>query len=451
MGQLSMSFVNTYYDAMAQIQSTPASQRPLQQQTIQGMIPLPGASHRRGLGVTNGQSTAMSVEQAHPQAAENDHRQRAPQHLPVSAAMSVPETSWAQIASASSSSDKPLPRSSPALTRIQPPEQPLPHPSPALSRIQPPEQPLPRSSPALSRIQPPEPPLPRSSPALTKTQPSERAESRANQSVKQHAAPCHNGGQITMQTAEMLPTGAASQQNDSETHGILEDGKAGIVVIKGPFRSIQNVLSFISTKIHEGPIYDMSMNKDQEVVVVFQYALHAQIFVDRNTECLATRQESVFGPGNWTVALGNPMEWTETLRRMAHPHRERRRLTFVKSRLFADHTSFQKWVREVQDVAGHANVDFVWAFNTGNATAVFFSVATARKVMQTFLNWKLNRGCYHELAVSYSSDPCEKDLLLTTQLRYHMIPPHRAFNRVGPNGAAGDRPSNGRPYYQSRK
>jgi hypothetical protein len=69
------------------------------------------------------------------------------------------------------------------------------------------------------------------------------------------------------------------------------------------------------------------------------------------------------------------------------------------------------------------------------ATAVFFSVAVARKVMQTFTNWRSNRGCYEDLNVTYSSDPCEKELLLTTQLRYHVQPPHRRFEQLGPSGA----------------
>ncbi|OKL56601.1 hypothetical protein UA08_08342 [Talaromyces atroroseus] len=231
-----------------------------------------------------------------------------------------------------------------------------------------------------------------------------------------------------------LTTSNTSRQDDNK-NGLLEDGKAGVVVLEGPNRSIPRFLSFVATRIHEGAIYDLSVIDDHKAIAVFQYALHAQIFVDRNTESMATRGESIFGKGDWTISLGQPLEWTDTLRRMCHPYRERRRLTFVKSRLIADHASYLKWVREVEDVAGAGNVDFVWAFNTGNATAVFFSVAVARKVMQTFTNWRSNRGCYEDLTVTYSSDPCEKELQLTTQLRYHVQPPHRQFEQLGPSGA----------------
>lgn len=200
----------------------------------------------------------------------------------------------------------------------------------------------------------------------------ERPVARANQGIRHNAGP--SALMRTPSRRDIAPGGdgeasssrAAPRHNDNNGNGILEDGKAGIVVIKGPIETIKNILNYTSARIIEGAIYDMSINKDEEIVVIFQYALHAQIFVDRNTESVATRGESVFGPGDWVVTLSKPMEWTDTLRRMAHPHRERRRLTFVKSRLFADNTSFMKWVREVQDVAGSSNVDFVWAFNTGN-------------------------------------------------------------------------------------
>lgn len=212
--------------------------------------------------------------------------------------------------------------------------------------------------------------------ASARAQLTERPVSNANREGKHSAGPLvitrTASRRAIGDVAEASSSRVASRHIDKNGDGILEDGKAGIVVVQGPIEAIKNILSYISARIHEGAVYDMSMKKDQEIVIIFQYAFHAQIFVDRNTESVATRGESVFGPGDWIVTLGKPMEWTDTLRRMAHPHRERRRLTFVKSRLFADNPSFIKWVREVQDVAGSANVDFVWAFNTGNGTLLLF-------------------------------------------------------------------------------
>lgn len=77
---------------------------------------------------------------------------------------------------------------------------------------------------------------------------------------------------------------------------------------------------------------------------------------------------------------------------------------------------------------------------------MFFSVATARKVMQTFSHWRGSRGCYEDLVVSYSSDPCEKDLQLTTQLRYHVQPAHRRFEKLPANENSGRH-----HYYHGRK
>jgi hypothetical protein len=171
--------------------------------------------------------------------------------------------------------------------------------------------------------------------------------------------------------------------NNTYINGLLEEGKAGVVVIEGPVRSINRFLSFAASRIHEGAVYDLSEVNERKAIVIFQFALHAQIFVDRNTESVAIRGESILGSGDWTVTLGQPLEWTDTLRRMAHPCRERRRLTFVKPKLFADQGSYLKWVREVEDVAGAGNVDFVWAFNTGNG--IYAPSSPAENTIQSIL------------------------------------------------------------------
>lgn len=189
-----------------------------------------------------------------------------------------------------------------------------------------------------------------------------------------------NRNKVTGKDVVELQTNSNRQdRQDDHSNGLLEEGKAGVVIVEGPLRTISRFLSFFATRIHEGAIYDLSIVNETKAIAVFEYALHAQIFVDRNTELVATRGESIFGKGNWTVTLGNPLAWTETLKRMCHPFRERRRLTFVKSRLFADHGSYLKWIREVEDVAGSENVDFVWAFNTGNGMPPFYLRCKDRK------------------------------------------------------------------------
>jgi hypothetical protein len=52
------------------------------------------------------------------------------------------------------------------------------------------------------------------------------------------------------------------------------------------------------------------------------------------------------------------------------------------------------------------------------ATAVFRSTLIARKVLGVFETWKQTRPPYNGLEVSYSADPCEKDLVLTSQMKW---------------------------------
>lgn len=339
MGRLSHEVIQQWYHAVERIRAVAASQHAHQSIPVsnvrqiselfscmqktdcslntQGLFPLPSFAAGPLVVITNDQASEISTERGHAELIEDDQSQQAASQLPEPKAETEPvpagEASWAHIASLAG-----------------------------------------------------------------RPQVTERPVSRANREVRHNARPpaiMHAPSRRATAlggVAEASSSRAATRHTDNNGNGILEDGKAGIVVIKGPIETIKNILSYTSVRIIEGAIYDISINKNEEIVVIFQYALHAQIFVDRNTESVATRGESVFGPGDWAVTLGKHMEWTDTLRRMAHPHRERRRLTFVKSRLFADNTSFMKWVREVQDVAGSSNVDFVWAFNTGNGKSPLF-------------------------------------------------------------------------------
>lgn len=43
---------------------------------------------------------------------------------------------------------------------------------------------------------------------------------------------------------------------------------------------------------------------------------------------------------------------------------------------------------------------------------MFTSTTVARQVLEIFNQWKAGQGEYSEVCVSYSSDPCEKELVL---------------------------------------
>ncbi|KKA21647.1 hypothetical protein T310_4326 [Rasamsonia emersonii CBS 393.64] len=206
--------------------------------------------------------------------------------------------------------------------------------------------------------------------------------------------------------------------------GIPEEGKAGIVHVHG--KTAGNFVRFASAHIHEGPIYEIRVDGPTKATIIFQHLLHAQFFMDRNQDSIAATGKSCFGSG-YKLTLGEPFEWHVSLGRMNHPLRERRRLTFAKAKLFGEGLTPEKWEREVATLAGPGNLEFTWIFNSGNgtdtctslspATAVFRSTTVARRVLATFLAWKTHRQVYYNLEVSYSTDPCEKELVLTTQMR----------------------------------
>lgn len=49
------------------------------------------------------------------------------------------------------------------------------------------------------------------------------------------------------------------------------------------------------------------------------------------------------------------------------------------------------------------------------ATAVFTSTVVARRVLEVFEDWKNGRNVYSGVSVTYSSDPCEKELVLVRE------------------------------------
>ena len=49
------------------------------------------------------------------------------------------------------------------------------------------------------------------------------------------------------------------------------------------------------------------------------------------------------------------------------------------------------------------------------ATAVFTNTIVARKVLDMFSRWKMARTPYHGVSVTFSSDPCEKELVLVKE------------------------------------
>ncbi|KAI9037779.1 uncharacterized protein KD926_000042 [Aspergillus affinis] len=192
----------------------------------------------------------------------------------------------------------------------------------------------------------------------------------------------------------------------------VPEAKAGVIRIYG--RISKDLIQFITTRIHEGPLQDVRLETNGRTRVTFQHASHALAFLKSNQEMEQMLGFGRFGCG-YHVELAEILDWNEDLCRMNQPIRERRRLSFARKRLFAENMSPEKWKQDVRTLAGPGNIDFLWVFNSGNATAIFTSTVVARKVLEVFNRWKDGRNVYSGVSVTFSSDPCEKELVLVKE------------------------------------
>ncbi|KKK24166.1 hypothetical protein P175DRAFT_0554329 [Aspergillus ochraceoroseus IBT 24754] len=207
----------------------------------------------------------------------------------------------------------------------------------------------------------------------------------------------------------------------------IPEEKAGIIRIYG--RISKDVVQFVTTRIHEGPLQDIRIETNERTRVIFQHASHALAFLKSNQEMEALLGFGRFGCG-YHVELAEIVDWNEDHRRMNQPIRERRRLSFARKRLFADNMSPEKWKHDIRALAGPGNIDFLWVFNSGNATAVFTSTIVARKVLEVFNRWKEGRNVYSGVSVTFSSDPCEKELVLVKETNRPNIAKHLARRAI---------------------
>ncbi|KNG84411.1 hypothetical protein ANOM_007618 [Aspergillus nomiae NRRL 13137] len=189
----------------------------------------------------------------------------------------------------------------------------------------------------------------------------------------------------------------------------IPEAKAGVLRIYG--KASKEIIQYLTTRIHEGPLQDIRLETNGRTRVTFQHASQALAFLKSNQEMEQMLGYGRFGCG-YRVELAEIIDWNDDHRRMNQPIRERRRLSFARKRLFADNMSPEKWKQDIRTLAGPGNIDFLWVFNSGNATAVFTSTTVARKVLEVFNRWKDGRNVYSGVSVTYSSDPCEKELVL---------------------------------------
>ncbi|KAL1958437.1 hypothetical protein VTO42DRAFT_4538 [Malbranchea cinnamomea] len=192
-----------------------------------------------------------------------------------------------------------------------------------------------------------------------------------------------------------------------------EEETAGVMIISGPF--VLGSLNFLTSRIREGPLYDVEISYDNGLArIVFLRSAHALAFLNYDAELVAKRGFGRFGPG-YSIVCTEMKDWDEGIRQMENRPKERRRLTFARAGFLGKPLTFRKFQSDVIEVAGVQAIDFIWAFNSGNVTTVFKSVDVARLVQKHFLQLASKPGPYKGVQVTFSTDPCEKQLVLSAQ------------------------------------
>ncbi|KAI9730660.1 MAG: hypothetical protein M1834_005628 [Cirrosporium novae-zelandiae] len=175
--------------------------------------------------------------------------------------------------------------------------------------------------------------------------------------------------------------------------------------------------SFLTSQIHTGPLmsiaFDPSTNYRKRCCIIFQEADDASEFMHESQKYIDETGNGIYGSGIKIERGERPYPLDDEIKGMRSMRRERRRLTFALSGLFHNVTE-HTFKSEVCKVAGRENIEVIWSFNTGNATAVFTSVMIARLVLNHFHQKSMvdGHGPYSGLKVSFSADPCEKELRL---------------------------------------
>ncbi|KAL1880899.1 hypothetical protein Plec18167_003434 [Paecilomyces lecythidis] len=154
------------------------------------------------------------------------------------------------------------------------------------------------------------------------------------------------------------------------TVAIEEERKAGIVYLHG--NVFQNFIRFVTARIHEGPLQEIVIESALKTKIVFLHAASAREFVKSNEQKLSTTGVSRFGAG-YTVELVDTAMWNDNQFMMIHPFKERRRLTFARQKLFSQHLTAARWRRDIADIVGAHNIDFLWVFNSGNGRFLFIA------------------------------------------------------------------------------
>ncbi|RMZ92140.1 hypothetical protein DV736_g622, partial [Chaetothyriales sp. CBS 134916] len=228
----------------------------------------------------------------------------------------------------------------------------------------------------------------------------------------------NNNKWIKFRPSDGVKNNIRSQGEDENQGAIVEGSEQDMRVVWISGWGQNRPLSDVTGVLSHGPIFSMVYSPENDAVcVIFEHAASAEVLCQHESYHQQHNGVSMFG-GRCTVVTGLPYPEDEGIRRMANPIYERRRLTFVRSQLFAHGMTQQQFQKDIEQEVGAKNVELVWLFNTGNATVVFTSTANARRVRDRFRAEAKHNGPYRDVQVSFSHDPCEKPLNLITQIQF---------------------------------
>lgn len=105
----------------------------------------------------------------------------------------------------------------------------------------------------------------------------------------------------------------------------------------------------------------------------------------------------------------DPYPLDDIFRAMLRPNSAAtRRLTLVKSGFFSANSK-RKLTQIIERVVGQGYIQFIFLYNSGNATIVFSEVAIAMTMKAEFDRLSQNADTWRGLAANYSKDPCVPD------------------------------------------
>lgn len=167
--------------------------------------------------------------------------------------------------------------------------------------------------------------------------------------------------QQTVAKVPAVPTGLIQLEDTNEE-------RAAVMIVSGNFAV--GSLNNLTSKIREGPIFSIDISYGEGLArIVFLRATHAFALVASDADLVARRGYGRFGPG-YSISRTDIHDWDASIRQMENSPKERRRLTFARGGLLGPHLPFAKFENDIKTLAGKDNIDFIWAFNSGNGKQI---------------------------------------------------------------------------------